>query len=114
MSELVSVSRQQSAKIDELIEALKNKKDKHLSPQFKVPAYLRISVLAICMASIISMGIGLVSLFQNNTRAQEQAIVNEKVESLSNTVESVQNTLNTVISEGENSEDTNKEAETKE
>ncbi len=114
MSELVSVSRQQSAKIDELIEALKNKKDKHISPQFKVPAYLRISVLAICMASIISMGIGLVSLFQNNTRAQEQAIVNEKVESLSNTVESVQNTLNTVISEGENSEDTNKEAETKE
>ena len=60
------------------------------------------------------MGIGIVSLLQNNTRAQEQAIVNEKVESLSNTVESVQNTLNTVIIEGENSDDTNKEAETKE
>ena len=113
MNELVSVSRQQSAKIDELIEALRNKKDKQISPQFKVPAYLKISVLAICVASIISMGIGLVSLFQNNTRAQEQASVNEKVESLSNMVESVQNTLNTVISESENSEDTNKEAETK-
>lgn len=114
MSELVSVSRQQSAKIDELIEALRNKKDNHISPHFKVPAYLKISVLAICAASIISMGIGLVSLLQNNTRAHEQAIVNEKVESLSNTVESVQNTLNTVIIEGENSEDINKEAETKE
>lgn len=114
MNELVSVSRQQSAKIDELIEALRNKKDKQITPLFKVPAYLKISVLAICVASIISMGIGLVSLIQNNTRAQEQASVNEKVESLSNTIESVQNTLNTVISEGENSEDTNKEAETKE
>ena len=102
MRELVSVSRQQSNKIDELIEAINSKQDRLVSPHVKIPAYLKISIVTICLACIASMGIGVVSLLQSSTRSKEQTIVNERIESLSNDVKSVQSTLDSVISEDTN------------
>ena len=98
IAELVASSKQQSSKLDDLIRVLKERHQEvpqmreYQQTQFKIPAYLKYSVIAMCVATIASMGIGVYSAISNKSVAQEQAIMelNTKIDNLSKSVEAFQ------------------------
>lgn len=97
--ELIAVSKQQNACINELVQTLKDEYDNIDSGRsMHVPTYLKISIVAMCFATIASTGLGVTALLKNNSDDNQPSIelIDNERENLTKSVDSLQNILDEV------------------
>lgn len=97
--ELIAVSKQQNACINELVQTLKDEYDNIDSGRsMHVPTYLKISIVAMCFATIASTGLGVTALLKNNSDDNQPSIelIDNERENLTKSIDSLQNILDEV------------------
>lgn len=99
MSELIAVTKQQNARIDALVQSLQNgHSDTTSVHQMKMPTYLKVSIVAMCIATVASLGLGAVVFLKSVSDESQYSVqtIKTEVDEQSKTVNAVQGSLDEI------------------